>query len=165
MKEVKMDNRLTIFSGLMGITFLVLLLFHLPVFAKSESTSGNRLEKQRYIVLFDDPPLAAYDGRVLETPELEEATSRFQPTAISFTGASKLDVNSVESRQYLQFLDQRYEAFRGEALLRLGRQLQASHRYRYALNGFATDLTAAEARALREMPGVNSVRQDEIQKL
>ncbi|MBT8070935.1 MAG: S8 family serine peptidase [Gammaproteobacteria bacterium] len=160
-----MDDRLKVLNGLAGILLLVLMLIQLPVFAKSATTPTDRLERQRYIVLFDDPPLAAYDGRVLQTPEMEEATSRFQPTAISFTGASKLDVNSVESREYRQFLDQRFEAFKGEALLRLGRQLQASHRYRNALNGFATDLTAAEARALREMPGVSSVRQDEIQKL
>ena len=77
-----MDDRLKIWNGLAGIVLLVLMLIQLPVFAKSATTPADRLERQRYIVLFDDPPLAAYDGRVLQTPEMEEATSRFQPTAI-----------------------------------------------------------------------------------
>ena len=120
---------------------------------------------QSYIVIFDDPPLAAYDGRELLTPEQTESSVRFKATATEFTGALKLDVNSPESRSYLQFLEQRFESFNTRALNTLGRPLQTVHRYRNAVNGFAARLTGEEAALLREMPGVLSVRPDEIHHL
>ena len=165
MKDVFMDYLMKIFNGLICAALLAVLSVQAPVFAKSASAPADRGEKQRYIVILDDLPLAAYDGRVMQTPERDTDSTRLQPTANQFTGARKLDVNSPRSQQYLQFLDERFANFRGEALLRLGRQLQPVHRYRNALNGFATELSAAEARALREMPGVSSVQLDEIQHL
>lgn len=159
-----MDYRLRVFNGLMCTALLALLSVQTPVFAKSTaSTDGS--DKQRYIVILDDLPLATYDGRPMPTPERNADTTRLQATAIRFTGARKLDVNSQGSKQYLQFLDERFKSFRGEAQLSLGRQLQPAHRYRNAVNGFATDLSAAEVRALRDMPRVKSVQLDEIQRL
>jgi len=160
-----MDYRMKIFNGLICTVLLVILSTQAPVFAKSASAPTDRIGKQRYIVILDDPPLAAYDGRVISTPERDTDSTRLPATANSFTGASKLDVNSPGSKQYLKFLDERFKSFRGEALLRLGRQLKPVHRYRYALNGFATELSASEVRDLRDMPGVSSVQPDEIQHL
>ena len=160
-----MDYRLKVVSGLVCAVFLAVLSVHTPAFAKSASAVSGENDRQRYIVILDDLPLAAYDGRIMSTPERDTESTRLQPTANSFTGASKLDVNSPESQKYLQFLDERFTSFRGEALLRLGRQLPAVHRYRNALNGFATELSAAEVRALRAMPRVKSVQFDEVQRL
>jgi len=160
-----MDNRLKVFNGLICTLLLALLSLQAPVFAKSAAEPGHRNDRQRYIVTFDDLPLAIYDGRVMQTPERNTDSTRLQATANQFTGAPKLDVDSPDSKQYLQFLDERFKSFRGEALLRLGRQLQPVFRYRIALNGFATELSAAEVRALREMPGVSSIQLDEIQHL
>jgi len=160
-----MGYRLRVFNGLICTVLLAVLAAQAPVFAKSSSAPVDRSDKQRYIVILDDPPLAAYDGRVMSTPERNTGATRLPATANSFTGARKLDVNSPRSQQYLQFLDERFASFRGEALLRLGRQLQPVHRYRNAMNGFATELSATEVRALREMPGVKSVQLDEIQHL
>ncbi len=160
-----MDHRMRIFNGLICSALLVILSTQAPVFAKSASAPTDRSDRQRYIVILDDPPLAAYDGRVISTPERDNGSTRLPATANSFTGARKLDVNSPGSKQYLKFLDERFKSFRGEALLRLGRQLKPVHRYRNALNGFATELSASEVRALRDMPEVSSVQLDEIQHL
>ena len=160
-----MDYHMKVFNGLVCAVLLAVLAAQAPVFAKSASAPADRNDKQRYIVILDDPPLAAYDGRVISTPERDTGATRLPATANSFTGARKLDVNSSGSKQYLKFLDERFKSFRGEALLRLGRQLKPVHRYRNALNGFATELSAAEVRALRDMPGVKSVQLDEIQHL
>jgi subtilisin family serine protease len=165
MKEVFMDHCMRIFNGLICMALLVILSTQAPVFAKSASAPTDRSDRQRYIVILDDPPLAAYDGRVMSTPERDTGSTRLPATANSSTGARKLDVNSSGSKQYLKFLDERFKSFRGEALLRLGRQLKPVHRYRNALNGFATALSASEVRALRDMPGVSSVQLDEIQHL
>lgn len=136
-----------------------------PLLAKSESAAERGDGRQRYIVVLQDPPLAAYDGRELQTPERDSDAIRLQPTANHLTGARKLDVNSENSKQYLEFLDQRFQALRGEAVLRLGRQLQANRRYRVAVNGFATELTASERKALEGMRGVKTVRPVEVHRL
>jgi subtilisin family serine protease len=121
--------------------------------------------KRAYIVIFDDPPLAAYDGRELPGLSPGDAAVRLQATARAYTGTAKLDVNSSVSRRYLQFLDRRFLEFGEQARLRIGRSLEVIHRYRNASNGFATHLTAAEAAVLRELPGVHSVQPDFMQKI
>jgi len=131
-----------------------------PAVAKSRAAGGYTTSAQRYIVIFEDPPLAAYDGRVIQTPELDVDTMHFAATANRFTGARKLDVNAPDSKKYLKFLDERFDKFRGESALRLGHQLKTIHRYRNALNGFATELNDDEVRVVRNMPGVASVEPD-----
>ncbi len=136
-----------------------------PVVAKGKSAPAAGNDTQRYIVVLEDPPLAAYDGRAIQTPELDVDTMHFPATANRFTGAKKLDVNSQGSKKYLKFLDERFNKFRGESALRLGRQLEPTRRYRNAVNGFATELSKDEVRALRDMPGVLSIEPDKVQKL
>ena len=79
--------------------------------------------------------------------------------------SGRLDAGSPESRAYLDELERGYERFRARAEASLGRVLKPTHQYRYATNGFAASLTAEEASRLAAMPGVLSVRPEEIQKL
>ena len=158
-------KRLVSIRSLVSIMALAILFVHSPVFAKNTSISPGGNDKQRYIVILDDLPLATYDGRVLPTSKRAGDAIRLPATANRFTGARKLDVNSPNSKKYLRFLDERFESFRGESALRLGRQLRATQRYRNALNGFATELSEADVRALRDVPGVKTVIRDEVQKL
>ncbi|MDX2417766.1 MAG: S8 family serine peptidase [Xanthomonadales bacterium] len=160
-----MDARLKIFNTVLCFAVLAALTLAAPVSAKRTAEPAVGDDKQRYIILLEDPPLAAYDGRIMHTPEREMDLTRFQATANHVTGAKKLDTSSPGSKKYLRFLDERFESVRGESVLRLGRQLTATHRYRNALNGFATELSEAEVRALRNVPGVKSVLPDIIQKL
>jgi subtilisin family serine protease len=160
-----MDTHLKFMAGLIILALSVALAVQSTVFAKSPVSTLSKNDRHRYIVMLDDPPLAAYDGRLLQTPERGEDTTRLDVTAGRFTAKGKLDVNSTEAQQYLRFLDERFVSFLGESLLRLGRQLRPVHRYRIATNGFAADLSATEVRILREMPKVQSVTLDEIQKL
>ena len=165
MKEKVMDLRLKVFSTLFCVVVLLALSLPATVSAKSDPASVTGSDKQRYIVILDDPPLASYDGRTLHTPERDLDSMRLQATANRFTGAKKLDVKSSGSKRYLRFLDERFESFRGESALRLGRELKPTHRYRNALNGFATELSETEVLSLREVPGVRMVLRDEVHKL
>jgi len=165
MKEAVMDTRLKVIIGLICAVFLVVMSVQVPVFAKSASASADKNVRQRYIVVLDDLPLVAYDGRIVNTPERRATTTSFEATANKFTGARKLDAKTPESRQYLEFLDERFESFRGEALLKLGRQLKPVHRYRNAVNGFAVDLSESEVKILRDMPRVRGIGPDEKQRL
>ena len=160
-----MDVRIKVFGGVICLVLIVAMSMSTHVLAKSATESAVGSDRQRYIVILDDLPLAAYDGRSVQTPERNVDSMRFPATANSSTGARKLDVNAPASKKYLKFLDERFESFRGESRLKLGRQLQLTHRYRNALNGFATELSNDEVRAIRELPGVRMVVRDEIQKL
>jgi subtilisin family serine protease len=160
-----MDYRMKLTAVFICTALLAGSLIQVSAFAKSTGSTPARPDKQRYIVVLQDPPLAAYDGRILMTPERDAISTWLPPTANAFTGASKLDVNSPRSRQYLQFLDERFEFVRGVAALKLGRQLNTTHRYRNAVNGFATELTEQEVVDLRNTDGVKEVRIDEIQRL
>lgn len=159
-----MDERLKLINGLICLIVMSVLTLHAPVFAKGKSVSEPKHGKQKYIVILDDPPLAAYDGRIMHTPEREMESARFQATANRFTGAKKLDANSLASKRYLKFLDERFEAVRGESALRLGRQLKAKRRFRNAVNGFSVDLNKAEVEAISELPGVQLVIADKVHK-
>jgi len=160
-----MEYRMKLIATALCTVLFAGLLVQAPVFAKSAAAPVDKDGKQRYIVLLQDPPLAAYDGRILMTPELGTATTRLPATAKSVTGEHRLDVRSSRSRQYLKFLDQRFEHFRGTAALRLGRQLKAVHRYRNAVNGFATDLDASEVQAMRDLQGVEAVLLDQVHRM
>ena len=157
-----MDYRTKLTAGVLSAVLLAGLLAQAPLFAKSAATVAAKSGKQRYIILLQDPPLAAYDGRVLMTPERDADSTRLPATANAFTGEHKLDVRSSRSRQYLQFLDERFEHFRGTAALKLGRQLNTTQRYRNAINGFATELDANEVQAIRNLQGVEAVLPDQV---
>ena len=146
-------------NSLICSVFFALIFMQIPAQAKSASASVNKSNTHRYIVILDDMPLATYDGRVIATPEKAESKTQFAPTAIGYTGEKKLNVRTPASLQYLHFLDQRFKAFKGEALLRLGRQINPVYRYHHVANGFAVDLTESEARAMLAMPMVTSVEQ------
>ncbi len=160
-----MKTRFKVLTGLVSLVLMVGFWTQAPVFAKSANTSGGKALVQRYIIVLDDPPLASYDGRSLSTPEMDQETTTLQKTAGQFNVKGKLDVTSTAAREYLGFLDQRFETFRGESLLKLGREIKPLHRYRIATNGFAADLTAKEAATLSEMRGVKGVMFDEVLKL
>ncbi|MCW8924638.1 MAG: S8 family serine peptidase, partial [Xanthomonadales bacterium] len=154
-----------IFNVVTCTVILAILSVSPSLLAKSESAAKGGNERQRYIIELQDPPLAAYDGRELQTPERDIQSIRLQPTANRLTGARKLDVNSERSKKYLRFLDQRFQAFSGEAALKLGRQLQVKRRYRVVSNGLAADLSAEEAEALRQLRGVRSIQPIKRHKL
>jgi hypothetical protein len=96
----------------------------------------------RYIVTLAAPPIATYDGRVQGLSATRPATGR------------KVDVASAASRRYRAYLSREQS--------RVAERVDATITQRYAvtLNGFATSLTATQARTLQRTPGVVSVSKD-----
>ena len=78
-----MDTRMKFFNGVVFLVALASLLLVGPVFAKSGGQSAVGNDKNRYIVILEDLPLAAYDGRIMHTPERVKDSTRMQapPTA------------------------------------------------------------------------------------
>lgn len=133
--------------------------------AKSAAASAEKSNTHRYIVILADMPLAIYDGRAIATSGMASSKTQLLPTAISLTGDEKLDVKAPASLEYLSFLEERFQSFKAEAELKLGRQINPVHIYRNVLNGLAVDLTVSEARAMLELPMVNAVEQEELQHI
>ncbi len=105
-----------------------------------------------YVVLFEEAPLAAYDGDVAGLA----ATS---PSALD---VPRLDPDSSASAAYLQFLAERQAAHLEHIRTALKREVEVVFRYRAAGNGIAAKMSRQEARRVEELPGVKAVIQDYV---
>ncbi|MDT8321269.1 MAG: S8 family serine peptidase, partial [Xanthomonadales bacterium] len=119
---------------------------------------------QRYIVELNDLPLALYDGRPLAASRPGDIR-RLKATTLAVTGGAKLNPRSPQARAYLEYLEERHEAFRTEARNLLGNPVRPVHVYRAAVNGMALNLTEADAAALADSPLVKSIRPDTRHRL
>lgn len=112
---------------------------------------GDEPTTGRQIVLLDEPPVARYSGGI----------AGLAATAPEATAASRLDVGTAASRAYLAHLEARQAAVIQLASAALGRQLDVFGQYRVTLNGFAAQMTGAEAAVVAGLPGVARVGPDE----
>lgn len=103
-----------------------------------------------YIVMLADPPLAFYDGGV----------AGIDSTSTVGTGERKLDPASPDSVAYMEYLDRQQDQVLERASETLGRSLPVTYQYKAALNGFAVELTPAEAEKMARQPGVIRVERD-----
>lgn len=108
-----------------------------------------------YIVLLKGESLASYSGGV----------AGLRATSPAETGAFKLDVTSAESVAYLDYLHGEQDAFLSSLQSKLGRAPEFKFRYDVVLNGFALELSAADARSISKMDSVKLVVKDEIRQL
>jgi subtilase family protein/fibronectin type III domain protein/PA domain-containing protein/peptidase inhibitor I9 len=97
-----------------------------------------------YIVQMIDAPAGSYVGGVAGLP------------ATKAPRGAKLDPNSPDVVRYGAFLQARHDQALGRSG---GRKV---YDYRYSFNGFAAELTDAQANALRTAPGVLAVTKDEL---
>lgn len=142
---------------------LVLLLALLPAIGAARPAAGQA-DEQIYIIQLQDPPLAVYDGRALSAP-LADGRSSLKATQADKRGQGRLDTKSAESLAYLDYLENRHQSFQLEASVALARQVQPERRYRFATNGMAVRLTAAEAEILATLPAVKRIHPDRKHKL
>ena len=104
--------------------------------------------KQTYIVQLAGAPLASYTGSV-------RGLAATRPVA-----GARLDAQSAASRAYSSHLDTQ----RAAVLARLS-GVKALHNYSVAFNGFAAQLTPAQAQQLMTSPDVVSVVPSEIRQI
>jgi hypothetical protein len=100
-----------------------------------------------YIVQMADLPVAAYAGGITGLPATRPGRGR------------KFDPDTVNVSNYAAYLDTRH----GQAVGRVGGR--KVYDYKYGFNGFAAELTEAQAEALRSEAGVLSVTKDELQSI
>lgn len=99
-----------------------------------------------YIVRLIEPPVVAYDGTI----------PGYQATRPA--PGSRIDPNSSRVRGYAGFLAKR----QSDTLSAVGASSSKVYSYVYSVNGFAANLTAAQANELKKKDGVVSVEEDRL---
>lgn len=114
--------------------------------ATAQQSPGKSKQVSRaYIVQMADQPVVAYTGGVAGLQATRPARGQ------------KIDPNSPAVTRYKAHLTGRHDA----ALAAVG-GARKLYSYGYAFNGFAAELTPAQAQRLAQQPGVLSVQKDEI---
>ena len=111
-----------------------------------------------YLVSLAEPAATVFE-RVEQLGNAKRALA-LQPTAISVTGQRRFDAKAAPVQRYVEFLHQRQDQVLALGAKQFGRALTPTHRYDLVANGFAIELTAAEAKALAQLDGVARVRPD-----
>ncbi len=103
-----------------------------------------------YIVMLEDLPLAFYDGSI----------DAFASTSTATTGNRKLDAAAPASVAYLNYLDGKQAQAIQSANEAVGRSLDIAYQYKAVLNGYAAEMTPAEAAIIARQPGVIRVERE-----
>ncbi len=121
------------------------------LFAKK---AGPRDGRGTFIVMFDEAPLATYQGGVAGIP----APSRDR---LAKGGRLRLDTSSASSRAYVAYLQKRQADLKNRMSSMAGRTLQTRIAMQHALNAVVVDLSREEAEAIRGLAGVSLVEEYE----
>lgn len=132
------------------LAFCTVFLLSLQAFAASGSNGDQAL----YIVQLSDAPVIGYNG---EVPGLEATNPKV-------TGAKKLNVQSPGSQAYAAYLAEK-QSVAVNLISNTVSNPEVVHSYKYAYNGLAVRMTAAEALAVAKQPGVLKVFKDFERKL
>lgn len=138
---------------LLSLSLVATLMAAVPVGAVQREDAPRAADSStgRWIVLLDEPPIARYTGGI----------AGLAATAPEATGADRLDVATAASRAYRAHLEARQAAVLTAATAAIGRSLDVFGSYTVTLNGFAAEMSAAEAEAIAGLPGVARVGPDE----
>ncbi|MCF6224927.1 MAG: S8 family serine peptidase [Xanthomonadales bacterium] len=151
------------FTALRGFSALFLVLAGISTQVSAKSNQEH-LIKDSYIVELNEPPLVYFDG----SEKLQSASLKgkhLSATSPRATGAKRLVVSTVAAREYINFLDQRFDELQNLIKAETGQRITAIHRYHNLMNGFSANMDAATAAKIEKLPGVKSVTQDSLQQL
>jgi hypothetical protein len=111
-----------------------------------------------YFIVFDEEPLATYRG---DLPGLAQAPTRISP----ISGRERLDVQSLQAREYVEFLQQRQASHMAQVESRLRRTVPTEWSYQLAVNAVLVSISPLEAGAIRRLSGVRRVERMETYEL
>ncbi|BFM06190.1 S8 family serine peptidase [Halioxenophilus aromaticivorans] len=133
------------------------------VFVPEKGISGEH----RYIVRFEEEPLATYSGKI---PGLASSQSKSLKGALGKSGlgqksTTRFNAKSSESQAYVGYLKQRQVEMESQISNRLGRSLDVKHRFQSAINGVTLSMTQEEAKRVSSLPGIAKIQRDRIDQL
>src|SRR5882724_6657380 len=137
----------------LGLSFALVVLFAAVSIRAQESQQSDEANQRKrdkavnnlYVVQMSGAPAVDYRGDV---PGLR---------ATRPAKGQKIDPTSPDVAAYVSYLDRRHDNAAGAAG---GRKV---YDYHYTFNGFAAELTPAQAEAVKSVPGVIAVSKDELQ--
>ena len=155
MNNAKQTSRLARLGLVLMTSLSVTAAFAQPASGNNDDNGnggGNKATKSKavnnaYIVQMADRPVSAYTGGISGYPATKPTRGR------------KIDPNDPQVARYLGYLASRQDA----ALAGVGGK--KLYNYGYVFNGFAAELTPAQAQKLAQQPGVLAVTKDEIRQL
>ncbi len=103
-----------------------------------------------YIVQLQDPALPSYRGDI----------KGLEATNPELRGESKLDADAPASVAYMDYLAQKQAEAIAEVNSTLGRSIDVLYTYKAALNGFAAEMTAAEADIVSKLPSIKYIERE-----
>jgi subtilisin family serine protease len=123
-------------------------------FAQSASESSRFPTPARttYLVTFVEPGLMYNEGQ----------NRAYAATALSVTGARKLNTSSFAAANYLNFLRTQQDSYLARMSSAIGRSLEPLHRYEITENGIAVSLTEAEFAIVKNSAGIKTIKADEV---
>jgi subtilisin family serine protease len=138
--------RITALASVIGVVLAGGVVSSPVATAQSSATTAAAIES--YIVTFNEPGLLYYTG----------GANSLEATAPSVKGQRKLDTKSPAAIAYSSHLaDVRAQRVKSISSV-IGREVSATHHYAITENGIAALLSASEADAVRNLPGVKSIR-------
>ena len=117
--------------------------------APEAKSNGSAARSKLYIVQLAEDPVVAYKGGIAGY------------AATKPNKGSKLDPNSTAVTRYMGYLTSRQDA----VLTAAGGSARKAYNYGYVFNGFAAELTDAQAAKLAQTQGVLSVSKDQARTL
>ncbi len=111
----------------------------------------------KYIVRFQELPLALYDGSV---PGLAGIPRTVEPGR-----RAHADTQSAQANSYVNYLASQQSQHLTDMSKALGRSVAAEHQMRYALNAAVVTLTGDEAKKVAQLSSVAGVERDENRQL
>jgi len=113
--------------------------------AEAGKSSAKAASNKFYIVRLAESPATAYKGGIKGYPATKPAAGK------------KIDPTSSKVVNYMGYLSGRHDA-----VLAAAGGGHKAYSYGYVFNGFAAELTEAQAEKIRSMPGVLSVEKDTV---
>ena len=119
------------------------------------SFSANKTPGNVYIIQLVEPAISVYEGGI----------EGFEATSAKANGKTKLDTKSKKAKKYQQHLKSKQQKVLKEAGGKFSRNLTPKYEYQHAINGFALELSAEEAKKFSSMDGVLSVQKEKFEQL
>ncbi len=111
----------------------------------------------KYIIRFQELPLALYDGSVLGLASI--------PRTVEPGRRAHADTQSAQANAYVNYLASQQSQHMTDIGKVLGRSIAAEHQMRYALNAVVVTLTGDEAKKIAQLSSVAGVQRDENRQL
>jgi len=118
---------------------------------------ANTNKPARYIVRFEEQPLALYNGSAATRAVNGIGSIPYKKMP---NGRQRLDVHSTQAQSYLSYLNDKHQQHLGDIATALGHAPTVKYHMKHALNAALLELSPADVAKVLKVPGVVAVERD-----